>query len=99
MKSTSSIALSGMSLAQTQLATSAHNVANLSGENFRRKEVVASERADGGVSASVRTSPVAGDNLEADLVAQLEAKNAFAANLAVFKTANRMAGALVDEKV
>ena len=31
--------------------------------------------------------------------AQLQAKNSFLANLAVFKTSNQMAGALLDQKV
>jgi hypothetical protein len=33
------------------------------------------------------------------MVAQLQAKNAFLANLAVFKTSNAMAGALLDRQV
>ena len=41
----------------------------------------------------------AGSALEADIVAQLQAKNAFLANLAVFKTSNQLAGALLDKKV
>jgi hypothetical protein len=53
-------------------------------------------RADpqGGVSAGVRTASQPGAALETDLVAQLQAKNAFLVNLAVFKTSNKMAGAL-----
>jgi len=39
---------------------------------------------------------VEGPALETDVVAQLQAKNAFLANLAVFKTSNKMAGALFD---
>ena len=35
--------------------------------------------------------------MESDLVAQLQAKNAFLANLAVFKTSNQMAGALLNK--
>ena len=37
-----------------------------------------------------------GNALAADLVDQLQAKNAFLANLAVFKTDSRMLGALLD---
>ena len=43
-------------------------------------------------------APVAGAALETDVVAQLEAKNSFLANLAVFKTSNQMQGALLNEK-
>ena len=44
MASISSIALSGMNAAQTQLQASAHNVANLSTEGFKRQEVVQTEQ-------------------------------------------------------
>jgi hypothetical protein len=40
-----------------------------------------------------------GASLETDMVAQLQAKNSFLANLAVFKTSNAMAGVLLDKKV
>ena len=39
----------------------------------------------------------AGEALEADVVAQLQAKNAYLANLAVFKAADKMAGVLLDK--
>jgi flagellar hook protein FlgE len=98
MASISSIALSGMNAAQTQLQASAHNVANLSTEGFKRQEVVQTEQPGGGVKASVTRSPLEGSSLETDVVAQLQAKNAFLANLAVFKTSNKMTGALLDQK-
>lgn len=97
MASISSIALSGMNAAQTQLNVSAHNVANLSTEGFKRQQTVQTEQPDGGVKTSVKRSPVEGNALEADVVSQLQAKNAFLANLAVFKTSNQMAGALLDK--
>ncbi len=93
----SNIALSGMNVAQTQLNASAHNIANLGTEGFRRKEVVQSAQAGGGVTASITRAPSEGAALEADVVAQLQAKNAFLANLAVFKTSNKLAGALLDK--
>ncbi|MBB1076227.1 flagellar basal body rod protein [Rhodoferax sp. 4810] len=96
MVSLSSIALSGMNAAQTQLQASAHNVANLNTEGFSRQEVKLSQRAEGGVSASLSTAARPGASLETDVVTQLQAKNAFLANLAVFKTQDRMAGALLD---
>ena len=97
MASISSIALSGMNAAQTQLNVSAHNVANLSTEGFRRQEAGQSEQTGGGVKTTVTRSPAEGASLEADMVSQLQAKNAFLANLAVFKTSNAMAGALLDK--
>lgn len=98
MASISSIALSGMRAAQTSLDASAHNVANLNTPGFRRQEVVQTEEKEGGVSTTITQSSVEGPALETDLVAQLQAKNAFLANLSVFKTSNQMAGALLDKK-
>lgn len=94
----SSIALSGMNAAQTQLQASVNNVANLSAPGYRRQEVVQTPQTGGGVQVqAVRTAEV-GTSLEADVVAQLQAKNSFLANLAVFKTSNQLAGALLDQK-
>jgi flagellar hook-associated protein FlgK len=96
MSSVSRIALSGMNAAQTTLNSTAHNIANLNTPGFQRQEVVQSARPEGGVSASVVQSAVAGASVETDVVAQLQAKNSFLANLAVFKTGNQLAGALFD---
>jgi flagellar hook protein FlgE len=98
MNSLSSIALSGMNAAQTSLNTSAHNVANLATEGFKRQETVQTEQPGGGVSTEVRQAEVAGNALETDVVTQLQAKHSFIANLAVFKTSNQMTGALLDTK-
>jgi flagellar hook protein FlgE len=98
MSSISSVALSGMNAAQVQLDTSAGNVANAQTVGYRRREVLQSPQADGGVATQVVASAQPGASLETDLVAQLQAKNAFLANLAVFKTSNAMAGALLDKK-
>ena len=98
MSSISSIALSGMNAAQAQLDTSAGNVANAQTEGYRRRAVQQSPQADGGVATQVVTTAKPGPALETDLVNQLQAKNAFLANLAVFKTSNAMAGALLDKK-
>ena len=98
MTSLSNIALSGMNAAQTALDTSAHNVANLGTQGFRRQETVQAEQPGGGVRTSIRRADEPGESLETDLVAQLQAKNAFLANLKVFKTSSKMAGTLLDEK-
>lgn len=96
MTSIASISLSGMNAAQTQLNASAHNIANLGTAEFHRQEVVQSTQAGGGVTTSLTQSGVEGPALETDVVAQLQAKNAFLANLAVFKTSDKMAGTLFD---
>lgn len=98
MNSLSSIALSGMNAAQTSLNASAHNVANLATEGFKRQEAVQTEQPGGGVTTEVRQAEVVGNALETDVVTQLQAKHSFIANLAVFKTSNQMAGALLDTK-
>jgi len=99
MTSISSIALSGMNAAQATLNSSAHNVANLNTSGFRRQEVVQIAQSGGGVSTTLTTASMAGSSLKTDVVTQLQAKNAFLANLAVFKTSNAMAGALLDTTV
>lgn len=98
MASISSIALSGMNAAQTQLQASANNVANLATPGYRRQEVVQTPQPGGGVQAQTGRAAEVGTSLEADVVAQLQAKNSFLANLAVFKTGNQLAGALLDQK-
>lgn len=98
MNSLPSIALSGMHAAQTALDVSAHNVANLGTPGFKRQQVEQQEVSGGGVSTRITRSEQTGDALEEDLVAQLQAKNAFLANLKVFKTAKDMAGTLLNEK-
>lgn len=99
MASISNIALSGMNVAQTQLNASANNIANLGTEGFKRQQVLQREQTGGGVKATITRAQSEGVSLETDVVAQLQAKNAFLANLAVFKTSNTMAGALLDHKV
>ncbi len=91
-----SISLSGMNAAQTQLNAAAHNLANLGTEGFSRQEVTLTAQPQGGVAANVSTASQPGVSLETDVVAQLQAKNAFLANLAVFKTQDKMAGALLS---
>jgi flagellar hook protein FlgE len=97
MSTLTSIASSGMQAAQVRLNSSAHNIANLSTEGFHRQEVQTSQREGGGVNAAVSSASAAGSALETDVVEQLQAKNAFLANLKVFKTANKLAGALLDK--
>jgi hypothetical protein len=65
---------------------------------FRRQEIIQTEQINGGVATAISHSANEGSALEIDMVAQLQAKNAFLANLAVFKASNQMAGALLDDK-
>jgi flagellar hook-associated protein FlgK len=96
MSSIPAIALSGLSAAQRGLQTSAHNIANLGTDNFRRQELVPTTNRSGGVATSLRQAAQPGNAIETDLVGQLQAKNAFLANLAVFRAHDRMAGSLLD---
>jgi flagellar hook-associated protein FlgK len=95
MSSIPAIAVSGMSAAQLTLQTSAHNIANLGTANFRRQRVVQATDASGGVSTSVASAQQPGHAIEVDLLSQLQAKNAFLANLAVFRAHDRMSGSLL----
>lgn len=99
MTSITSIALSGIHAAQVVLNSSAHNIANMATPGFHRQEVLQNARKDGGVETAVMTADAEGAAIEADVIAQLEAKNAFLANLAVFKASDQMAGALLDQEV
>ena len=87
-----------MQAAQANLQASAHNVANLQTEGFHRQEVVQNQRPGGGVDSALRRAAQEGSALETDVVAQLQARNAFLANLAVFRTANRLTGVLLDTR-
>ena len=78
-----------MNAALAQLDASANRVA--------RRASGSAGGAAAGLQVTAGPAPAEG-SLEADLVSQLQAKNAFAANLAVFKTGNAMAGALLHEK-
>ena len=97
MTSTSSISLSGMQAAQTLLNTSASNIANAQTPGYQRRVVDQTAQTGGGVTTSISKAPQTGASLETDVVSQLQAKNQFIANLAVFKTANTLTGSLLDQ--
>ena len=98
MTSITAIAVSGMTAAQARLNPSAHNIANLNTEGFVRQELDQQAQAQGGVSTLVRAADAPGPALATDVVSQLQAKHAFLANLAVFKSQDKMAGALLDQQ-
>lgn len=90
--------LSGMNAAQTRLDVAANNIANLSTNNFTRKEVVQTDLPQAGTKvADVRNAGQAGSNLEADMVEQIKARNTYMTNLSVFKSNNDMLmGTIID---
>lgn len=95
-----STALSGMNVAQTRLDVAANNIANLNTDNFARKEVVQADLPQGGAAVTdVKAAVQSGSNLEADMVALLQARNTYMANLSVFKSNNDMLmGMIIDIK-
>lgn len=96
MSSLPLIALSGMNAAQTRLQASAHNIANLGTAGFRRQAVAQEALAGGGTRAMLQQAGVPGASLETDIVGLLQARTGFMASLAVFKSADQMAGSLLD---
>jgi len=96
MVASPALALSGMNAAQVGLRTAAHNIANLNTEGFRRQQVVQAEAPSGGVTTELTRAEHAGAKMETDMVGMLQAKHAFLANLAVFRTSDRMMGSLLD---
>ena len=97
MASLTSISLSGMSSAQTQLSVAAHNVANANTPNFKRQQVNLSAQPQGGVVTEVNSTATPSTDLVTDVLSQMQAKHAFVANLAVFKTHDKLAGRLLDQ--
>ena len=99
MSTVASIAQSGLQAAQLRLASSAHNVANLNTPGFHRQQVQQQAMPEpGGVQAQLRQAGGPGAVLEQEAVEQIAATYAFKANLLVLRTADEMAGALLDTR-
>ena len=96
MSSLSAISLSGLNAAQSGLDVSAHNIANLATDGFHRQRAIQSSAPAGGGTTTVVRASAPGNALESDMVDMLQAKGAFLANLAVFRTSDRMMGSLLD---
>lgn len=96
MLSVSSISLSGMNAAQARLDAAGHNVANLLTDGFKRERVAQATTPEGGVSTSLSQVSQSGSALEADMVDEMQASSSYLANLAVFRTSDRMIGSLLD---
>ncbi len=87
-----------MYAAQARLDVAANNIANLGTDGFTRKEVVQADLSEGGTKvADVRNAAQSGNNLEADMVEQIKARNTYMTNLSVFKSNNDMLmGTIID---
>lgn len=90
----SSISLGGMNAAMTALDSSAWRMAQ---QATRRPAEGAVAQAPPEAPATVR-NPAAQPSLEADVIGQLQAKNAFLMNLRSFQAGDEMLGSLLDTK-
>lgn len=96
MSSISSIALSGLNVAQQRLQAAAHNIANAATPGYQRQRVE-SLAGPGGVSAVVTRAEESAPGLYVeDAVEVLAATQAFKANLLVLRAEDRMLGSLFD---
>lgn len=98
MNSISSIAISGLGAATTQLGVSAHNIANAVTPAFRRQQVQQQAQPGGGVMTWRSQAQEVGSDLAADLVQQKVALYSFKANLRTVQVEDEMLGSLLDVK-
>lgn len=99
MASLSSIGISGLQAAQLRLDSSAHNVANMNTNGFRRQTVTQEDAPDlGGTRASVGKADDEGVALEREVVDQMSATYVFKANLKTVQTQDEILGSLLDTK-
>lgn len=98
MLNLTAIAQSGLQAAQNRLGASAHNVANGSTDGFKRVVAQANAQPQGGVQVTFSRAATEGADVNQDVVDQLSAKQSFAANLAVLKTADQVMGSLLDTR-
>jgi flagellar hook protein FlgE len=96
MSPITSIALSGLNAASSQLGTAAHNIANAQTPGFRRQVVQQAAHPEGGVVVSIGQVAQTGEALAEDVVTQMVATYAFKANVLTLKTQDRMLGSLLD---
>lgn len=96
MSSAMALSLSGMSAAMGGMQVAAHNIANASVDGFRRQRAETMTTVGGVVELRLGQAEAAGDALAADMVGLLQSKNAFLANLAVFKRADEAFGKLLE---
>jgi flagellar basal body rod protein FlgC len=98
MNTIASIALSGLNAASTRLRASAHNIANLQTDGFRREVVTRATVSGGGVSVAVGPADGPGLSLIDDVVSAKAAAYEFKANVLLLRTQDRLLGALLDTR-
>lgn len=96
MTSISQNALSGLAFAQRRLDVSAHNIANAGTEGYQRQEVRGQSTANGVSFSVVRSDEPSSGLFVDDVVEQLEAKQAFLANVRSLRTEDEVLGYLLD---
>lgn len=102
MNSLTSIAGSGLQAALGRLGATAHNVANADTPGFARQTAQTQAQPGGGVTVQISAEgrqAAGGDagRIE-DAVELMSARQAFAANLQVLRTAREVSQALLDVK-
>lgn len=97
MNSTASIALSGIAAAGVRMGVSAHNVANLTTEDFHPLRSYQESVAGGGTRVQVERSPTAETvDLAGEIVNQMTASLQARASMQVLKTDMGLIGSLLD---
>jgi len=96
LMSSAAIARSGMGAALAGLGAQGHNLANAATDGFRRQQVQSATQDGGGVATTLTRAAQPGAALETDVVGLLQSKNAFLANLAVFRASDAALGSLLD---
>jgi flagellar basal body rod protein FlgC len=92
-------AVSGMRLAESKLAASAHNTANTLTDGFARVQAEGAEARDGGVEVNISSlPPESGPDPVAEIIEQKSAAVMYRANLKVVKTAEEMIGEILDTR-
>ena len=92
----SSVALSGLHVAELRLSTSAHNIANALTPGYRRHLVLQEEEAATGVKAVPTRMLQEGENLADDLLDQKAAAEHLGATLRGSENHDCMLGVLLD---
>lgn len=92
----SSIASSGMSIAQLRQAAAAGNIANAGVPGAQRLGVDAGALPGGGVAGELVAVPDDADGMTTDLVYSLSARSDFEANVVVLSRSDEMVGSLLD---
>ncbi len=95
----STIALSGMNAAMTQLSSAGHNIANAQTPHFRRQLVQQDTLPEGGTQTRLAQAAEPGSDLATDLVQERQALQLFTANLRTVQTESEMLGSLLNVRV